>query len=205
MPNDNLFQLMEARRAVKDFDDNHVMPESDLKQILTAAHFTPTAFNIQNYRFVVIQDKDFRHSQEFVDACWNQESKVAASSALIILCADKDAWKTPNRYWTTVNEDVQNTMAGMIDSYYNGKDRVQLDECHRSCGMAGMGIMLAAQALDYATCPMDGFDYDAVGKLINLPESHVISFMIAVGKKTAEPFPRPTMLSQDEIVVREKF
>lgn len=200
----NFFDLVRDRRAIKDFDDSHVMPEEDLNKIITAAHFTPTAFNIQNYRFVAVQDKTFRHSDEFKGACWNQD-KVATCSTLIVLCANKDAWKTPKKYWQSVNEEVQNNMAGAIDGYYNGKDRVQLDEGHRSCGMAGMTIMLAAQALGYETCPMDGFDYDAVGKLINLPDDHIISFMIAVGKRTKEPFPRPTMLDRDEIFIREKF
>lgn len=200
----NVFEAAEKRRAIKEFDDKHKMPESDLNKILTAAHFAPTAFNIQNYRFVVVQDKDTRHSEDFLKACWNQD-KVATCSALIILCANKDAWKTPKKYWTTVSDDIQETMAGMINNYYDGKDRVQLDEAHRSCGMAGMTIMLAAQTLGYDTCPMDGFDYDAVGKLINLPEDHVVSFMVAIGKRTKDPFPRPTMLSNDEVVIQEKF
>ena len=202
---DTYLDLVKNRRAIKEFDDGHTLPEEDLNKLMTAAHFTPTAFNIQNYRFVVVQDKEFRHSDAFLEACWKQP-KVATSSALIILCADKDAWKkNPKRYWESAGEDTQNTMEGMINSYYKGKDRVQLDEAHRSCGMAGMNIMLTAQALGYDTCPMDGFDYDAVGKLINLPDDHVISFMIAVGKRTKEPFPRPTLLSHDEIVIREKF
>lgn len=201
----NILELIRDRRAIKEFDNTHTMPDSDLEQIITAAHFTPTAFNIQHYRFVVVQDKETRHSSDFLAACWNQ-AKVAECSALIILCADKDAWKkNPKRYWASAGEDVQTTLAGMIDNYYKGKDRVQLDETHRSCGMAGMTIMLTAQGLGYDTCPIDGFDYDAVGQLINLPEDHVISFMIAVGKKAKDPLPRPTKLSRDEILIREKF
>jgi hypothetical protein len=29
---------------------------------------------------------------------------------------------------------------------------------------------------------MDGFDYDAVGKLINLPEDHVVAMFVVLGK-----------------------
>lgn len=196
--------LVEQRRAIKEFDDSHVMPNSDLEKLKTAIHFTPTAYNIQNYRIVIVQDKNFRKSEAFLNACWKQD-KAAECSALFILCADKDAWKNPKRYWTTVSDDIQETMAGMVKSYYEGKERVQLDEAHRSCGMAGMNLMLSAEAMGYVTCPMDGFDYDAVGKLINLPENHVISFMVAVGKKAAEPFPRPTMIDREEVFIKEKF
>ena len=50
---DTFLDLVRNRRAIKEFDDKHVMPADDLNKILTVAHFTPTAFNIQNYRFVV--------------------------------------------------------------------------------------------------------------------------------------------------------
>ncbi len=203
---DNFFELVKARRAIKEFDDSHVMPSEDLKKIMTAAHYAPTAFNLQHYRFVVIEDKDTRKSEEFDNACWNQTSKSAHSSALIVLCADLEAWqKNPARYWENVPEDIQDTMVGMIKNYYEGKDQIKRDEAHRSCAMAGMNIMLAATALGYDTCPMDGFDYDAMGKLINLPDDHAISFMIAVGKKSSDPFPKPTLLGRDEIVIQEKF
>lgn len=204
MTTTNIFELVKDRRSTIAFDDNHVMPDADLEKLITAAHFTPTAYNIQNYRFVVKTDKKSRHDEAFIEACWGQV-KAATSSALIILCADKDAWKRPKQYWQSADEETQDKMAGMIKDYYEGKERVQLDEAHRSCGMAGMSIMLAAEGLGYNSCPMDGFDYDKVGELINLPDDHVISFMIAIGKKTKEPFPRPTLLDRDDILIREKF
>ena len=201
---ENFLNLVEQRRATIAFDDNHVIPDNEIEQMKTAMHFTPTAFNVQNYRFVIVRDKEFRHSDAFIEACWGQK-KAATCSALFVLCADKHAWKNPKRFWESADDATQERMAGMVKSYYDGKDRVQLDEAHRSCGMAGMTLMLTAQAMGYDTCPMDGFDYDAVGKLINLPEDHVISFMVAVGKKSADPYPRPTLISRDEIFIKEKF
>ena len=57
---------------------------------------------------------------------------------------------------------------------YEGREQLQRDEALRSCGMAAQTIMLAAKALGYDTCPMAGFDPEAVGRLINLPPDHVI-------------------------------
>ena len=58
--------------------------------------------------------------------------------------------------------------------------------------------MLAATGMGYQSCPMDGFDFDAVAKIINLPEDHAIAFMIAIGKGTKEPWPKPGQLALDE-------
>jgi hypothetical protein len=52
---------------------------------------------------------------------------------------------------------------------------------------------------------MDGFDYDAVGKILNLPAEHAISFMIAIGKKSQDSWPRPGQLSYDEVVIENGF
>ena len=57
----------------------------------------------------------------------------------------------------------------------------------RSCGMAAQTIMLAAKSMGYDTCPMKGFDYEKVGKLLNLPDDHVIVMMILVGKAAKPP------------------
>jgi nitroreductase len=32
--------------------------------------------------------------------------------------------------------------------------------------------MLGAKAMDYDSCPMDGFNFEAVAKLIKLPDDH---------------------------------
>ena len=47
--------------------------------------------------------------------------------------------------------------------------------------------------------------FDAVAKIIKLPEDHVISFMIAVGKGTQPAWPKPGQLSYDDVVIRDAF
>jgi hypothetical protein len=52
---------------------------------------------------------------------------------------------------------------------------------------------------------MDGFDFDAVGKLINLPEDHVIAMFVAIGRGTKEAWPRGGQLTKDEVVITDHF
>jgi nitroreductase len=82
---------------------------------------------------------------------------------------------------------------------------VQRDEAMRSCGIAAQTIMLAAKSLGYDSCPMDGFDFEEVGKLIQLPEDHLIAMFVAVGKGTKEPWARPGQLGLDDVVVKNRF
>ena len=52
---------------------------------------------------------------------------------------------------------------------------------------------------------MDGFDFDAVGRLIGLPDDYVISFMVAIGKKAADVWPRPGQQAIDEVRFIDRF
>ena len=199
----NTLEAITARRAIKHYDPAHVMTDAEIHQLLEAAMQAPTAFNIQHWRFVTVIDPELR--KQIRALAWDQ-AQVTDASLLIVLCADKDAWqKDAARYWKDAPQPVQDFLVPAIGQYYAGRDQVQRDECMRSCGLAGMTIMLAAKAMGYDSCPMDGFDFDAVAKIIKLPEDHVISFMIAVGKGTQPAWPKPGQLPYDEVVIRDAF
>jgi len=199
----NTLDAIQARRAIKHYDPAHVMTDAEIRQLLEAAMQAPTAFNIQHWRFVTVIDPEVR--KQIRAAAWDQ-AQVTEASLLIVMCADKDAWKKePARYWKKAPQPVQDFLVPAIGPYYEGRDQVQRDECMRSCGLAGMTIMLAAKAMGYDSCPMDGFDFDAVAKIIKLPEDHVISFMIAVGKGTQAAWPKPGQLAYEEVVMQNTF
>jgi len=125
---------------------------------------------------------------------------------LIVICADLKAWeKNPVRYWASASEDVQQYMSTAMDKYYRGHEQVQRDEAMRSAGLAAQTIMLAAKSMGYDSCPMDGFDFLAVSKLINLPQDHAVAMFVVVGKAKQEAKPRPTQLAIDEVVITDRF
>jgi nitroreductase len=199
----NTLDAIHARRAIKHYDPDHRLSDAEVRQLLDAAMQAPTAFNIQNWRFVTVTDPALR--REIRAVAWDQ-AQVTDASLLVVLCADLGAWKKdPARYWKNAPQAVQDFLVPAIGQYYEGREQVQRDECMRSCGLAGMTLMLAAKAMGYDSCPMDGFDFDAVAKIIGLPGDHVISFMIAIGKGTQPAWPKPGQLGYDEVVIENRF
>lgn len=199
----NVANAIETRRAVKAFDSRHRMSEPERRELFRLAMLSPTAFNIQNWRFVVVEDAALRSDIRRV--AWDQ-AQVTDASLLVILCADLKSWeKSPERYWRNADQPVRDFLLPAISQYYSGRDQVQRDEAMRSCGLAGMTLMLAAKEMGYDSCPMDGFDFKAVGELIRLPADHVISFMLAIGKPLKEAWPRGGQLDMDEAVIRNHF
>ena len=65
--------------------------------------------------------------------------------------------------------------------------------------------MLAAKSMGYDSCPMDGFDFNKVAELINLPADHVIAMFVAIGRGTKEAWPRGGQLDLDEVVFKNSF
>ena len=196
-------EAIKARRAVKTYDPQFVMPENDEKQLFELVRHAPTSFNLQNWRFVNVKDKALR--EEIKKTAYDQV-QVTEASLLVILCADVKAWnKSPERYWTDAPQQVRDYLVPMIKPFYEGRDQVQRDEAMRSVGIAAQTLMLSAKAMGYDSCPMIGFDTDAVAKLINLPTDHTVGMMLTIGKATKPAYPKGGFLPQNEVVIENRF
>ena len=199
----DVFDAIYKRRAVKHYDSEHEFTEDELRKLMEAAIQAPTSFNMQNWRFVLVRDKPLR---EQIRAAANDQAQVTDASLLIVMTADLKAWrKSPSRYWRDAPAEVAEMLVGWMGPFYEGKDQLQRDEAMRSCGIAGQTIMLTAKAMGYDSCPMVGFVFDEVAKLINLPDDHVVSYMIAVGKATKPSWPKPGQLPLEEVVIHDRF
>ena len=199
----DVITAIKSRRAIKHFDPDHRPSEHDIDTLLSLARLSPTAFNIQHWRFVLVQDPALREAIRAV--AWMQP-QITEASLLIVICADIKAWeKQPERYWRNAPPEMREGLLAAIDSYYRDRETVQRDEAMRSCGIAAQTLMLAAQALGYDSCPMDLADFAEVGRLIRLPEDYVIGLFLAIGKSVREPWPRGGALDRDEVVVRNHF
>lgn len=199
----DIFNAIEQRRSVRAYDSTHRMSEDEVNRLISLTMLSPTAFNIQHWRWVRVSNTSLREQIKAV--AWNQ-SQITDASELFVLCADVQAWqKDTSRYWVNAPEAVRDFMVGAIDQYYRGREQVQRDEAMRSGGIVAQTMMLAAKGMGYDTCPMDGFDFDAVAKLIQLPADHAIVMMIAVGKGLEAARPRAGQLPIEQVLIQNTF
>ncbi len=194
---------IEKRRAVKRFDPDFVIPAEDERRLFELTLLSPTAFNIQHWRFVVVRDRALREKIRAVT--WGQP-QITEASLLVVICADIQAWrKEPERYWSQAPEEQRGGILEAIRMYYEDNPQRQRDEALRSCGIAAQTLMLAATAMGYESCPMDLSDFDAVAELIGLPEDHLIALFVAIGRGTEAPWPRGGKLPYDEVILADRF
>lgn len=195
---------IQQRRAVKHYDPAFEMPEADVEKLLDLALLSPTSFNIQNWRFVVVRDAV--QKQKIREAAWDQ-AQVTDANLTIVLCGDVKAWeKDPGRYWRNAPEATQEMLVPMIGQFYtNSGEQVQHDEVMRSVGIAAQTLMLAAKSMGYDSCPMIGFDPIKVAEIIGLPEGHVIGMLVTIGKGVKPAHPRGGQLAKSEVVFTDRF
>jgi nitroreductase len=199
----NTFDAIRQRRAVKHFDPDHRMTADEVAQLMDLAIQAPTSFNMQNWRFVLVEDPELRKE---VRAAAVDQAQVTEASLLFVLCADVKAWeKEPQRYWRNAPQEVQDILVPWMEPFYEGKEELQRDEAMRSVGIVAQTMMLAAKAMGYDSCPMIGFDPVKVAELIHLPADHTVGMLLVVGKATKPSWPKPGQLALDEVLIKNRF
>ncbi|MFB5632809.1 MAG: nitroreductase family protein [Nitrosopumilus sp.] len=197
------FDAIKERRSVKHYDTTHKLSDDEIEKLMSLAILSPTSFNMQNWRFVLVKDPEIRKKIRF--ASWDQ-AQVTDSSLLLVLCADLKSWKKdPGQYWKDAPKEARDFLVPAMGMFYEGKEQLQRDEAMRSCGIAAQTIMLAAKSMGYDSNPMIGFDPDKVAELISLPEDHIITMMIVIGKQVKSAMPRGGQLPLDKVVFTDKF
>ena len=101
------------------------MTDNEVKQLLSLAVLSPTSFNMQNWRFVVVKDVKIR--EQIRAAAWDQ-AQVTDSSVLLVVCVDLKSWKdNSDQYWVNAPKEAQEFLVSAMGPFYEGKDQLQRD------------------------------------------------------------------------------
>lgn len=194
--------IVEGRRSVKKYDSNHKISDEELKRIFEKVVLSPSSFNLQHWRFVVIRDE--AHKKELRKAAYDQE-QVETCSAAIVVVGKLTAFRDAERIYAEAPQGVRESMVPMIHGFYEDKPQMRRDEALRSCGLAAMTLMYAAYEAGYATGPMIGFDPEAVGKLVGLDSDHFPAMLVVLGKQVGDMRPRAMRWPPSEAVRCERL
>src|SRR5258705_13527919 len=179
-----LSQAIQERRATPSFDGAPI-PAEDLKQILDAGLHAPSGYNMQPWRFVVVQSPE--QKKRLRAASYNQ-GKVEEASAVIVACGDADGWRRglelmlelgrkggmPESYAAQARSSVPNYMS----SFSSGQMQAWLN---KQVMLAFTHMMLMAEVMGYDTAPMEGFEQDKVHEVLRLPMSYWVVALLGIG------------------------
>ena len=179
------------------------MTSDQIKFLMELAILSPTSYNQQNWRFIIATDQEFKDK---ISKAARDQAQPKDGSLVVVLCGDTNAWrKDPDRYWKNAPKTRQEQVTKALEKKYSDSMENRRDEVMKSCGFAAQTIMLAAKQMGLDSCPMRGFDYDELAKVINLPQDHIIAMMVVIGKALEPAGPRGGQLGLDEVVFENKF
>ena len=187
MPNSqkSLAQAIRDRRATPSFDGEPI-PASDLRQILDAGLHAPSGYNMQPWRFIVVQHPE--QKRRLRAASYNQ-AKVEEASAVIVACGDRDGWRKDLDEMLRLGraggmpESYASQAANSVPAYLSAMSYDNMSGwLNKMVMMAVTSMMLMAEVIGYDTAPMEGFEQQKVCETLKLPMSYWVVALLAVGR-----------------------
>jgi nitroreductase len=181
-------EAAEARRSIRAYADRAV-PAEDLREILRVTGLAPSAFNVQPWRFVVVEDEDTKAALQ--QAAYGQK-QVGGAPAVIVLYSDmKDTLEHAEELvhpgYGAENVAAQ---AEKLRATFASRSPEELEAWGAGQANIALGyLLLTAQSLGYSTSAMAGFDPARVKAILGLPAHVHIPAMVAIGVAAEEGFP----------------
>lgn len=196
------FELAATRRSVRIYEPGLQISDADLKRIFDAVVLTPSSFNIQHWKFIVVRDET--RKTELRSIAFGQ-AQVEQAAAVVLVCGRLDAYVDASRIYADADEVSRNKYLPMIEGAYKDQPALQREEAIRSGSLAAMSLMYAAKAIGWDSGPMIGFDAAKVGAMLKLDGNTVPVMMVVVGKALdAEQKPRVYRRPVSEVVKLER-
>ena len=153
-PIDEMFLKRWSPRAFT----GEAIPEQDLMTILEAAHWAPSSYNSQPWRFLYAR-RETEHWDRFLDLLVEFNRSWAKNAAALIVIASNSLMRPP------------------------GSDKDVPSHSHSfDAGAASGYLALQANRLGWYAHGMVGFDMDRAFGELNLPAGHRIEAAFAIGR-----------------------
>lgn len=176
------------RRSIRQYDAGPI-PRVDLEEIVRVAGLAPSAFNLQPWRFVIVESAGIRAA--LVEAAHRQR-QVASAPAVIVLYTDTagaiDA--LDDVLHPSFDATQREKTRASIERFFSGLTADEREAWGSQQGAIALGyLLLAAAERGYQTSPLQGFDAGSVKAALGLPAHVRIPALVAIGHGTEDGRP----------------
>jgi nitroreductase len=196
-------ELITSRASSNSYDTSRPLSDADVAELVALATHAPSAFNLQNWRFVAVRSAEAKarlHPLAF------GQQKVLDAPVTFIVCGLLDehllisSALKPTMDAGIIDQATFDGWVGAVQSMYKDNLSMQRDEAIRSGSLAAMTLMLAAQGKGLVSCPMIGFDPAGVARAFGLSSQEVPVMLITVGHPGAANWPHKPRKPVSEVL-----
>ncbi|MED4531654.1 nitroreductase family protein [Metabacillus fastidiosus] len=178
---------IKSRHSIRKFIQEPISKE-DLNQIFELVRLTPSAWNLQPWRFHVITDTALK--EKLQEAAYGQQQVTSAPAVAILISDMEDVLANlPETVHPGLSAERQQDEVANLSSFFGGMSVEERGQWGLTQTNIALGFLLTAiQGLGYASVPMLGFDQEKVKEILSLPEHIKFAAMIPFGKPDAEGY-----------------
>ncbi len=188
----SLSEAIKGRRATPSFDGAPI-PGEDLRQILDAGLHAPSGYNMQPWRFIVVQSAEQKKKLARGKLQPGQGGRgfggdrgLRRPRRLAQGPGDDAAAGTRRRHAGELCGAGQHKRSSYLSSFTTEQMKRWLN---KQVMLAFTHMMLMAEVLGYDTAPMEGFEQEKVHETLRLPMSYWVVALLAIGHlKGADKF-----------------
>lgn len=207
----NLLDSLKWRYATKVFDKNKKVSETDLAEILEAFRLTPSAYWLQPWKLIIVENPELR--QKLLPVSWNQ-SQIVDASHLLVLARRDDLWDS---FVDEYVEDFTKTRGiqkqdiawyeSMMKSFISSLSlEAKTSWATRQVFIALWNILTFLASKEIDSCPMEWFDSKAYDEILWLKDLSLSSVaVLPIGYRSEDDkyitYPK-VRFSLDDIVLK---
>jgi nitroreductase len=177
-------EVIETRRSVHQYTDEEI-DDDTLEAIFEQVRYAPSSFNLQPWEFLVVRDDDnLARLQEVA----NGQETVGESAATVVVLGNTDPSAHADRVFDDwldkdyiPSDEVRNNLLGVVENMADLPEEERRLWTTRSTSLAAMALMHAAWDHGVASCPMEGFDADALVDEFDIDEGYEPVMLVTLG------------------------
>ncbi|GET31419.1 NAD(P)H-dependent oxidoreductase [Prolixibacter bellariivorans] len=179
-----LIENLKWRYATKNFDSSRKISNNDLEQIKEAVRLSASAYGLQPYKVLIIEDQSLRNKLKPVS--WNQR-QITDASHLVVFCNYTSVKTKHIDEFIELTAQIQNRSQNELTGYRDFlkvkmEEKSDVEQLYWTAKQAylAMGTLLAACAeLKIDACPMEGFEAEKYNEILGLTEQGLHASVIA--------------------------
>jgi nitroreductase len=181
-------QAIESRHSIRKFVQAPIA-DQDLHNIFELVRLSPSAWNLQPWRFHVVTDVNLKMKLE--EAAYGQKQVTSAPAVVVVTSDMEDVLANlPDTVHPGLSEEQKAKEIENLSAFFGGMSVEERGQWGLTQTNIAFGfLMVAIQGYGYASNPMLGFDQEKVRGLLNLPEHTKFAGILPMGKADGEGYP----------------